>query len=144
MTKMGSRRTAPKKPIKKKPPKDWLLDELVRQYIRLISRGYCERCKKYVGVENIEAAHMYGRKRKTVKWDLRNVYPLCKNNVKTNKKGCHEIVDNDAIAKASFMYDVMSTKDVADLAHIASKTIKQYPIDREAIKKDLEKKLKGL
>ena len=143
-TKIGMKRTTPKKHIKKKLPKDWLLDDLVRQYIRKISGGYCKRCKRYVGLEHIEVAHMYKRKRKTVRWDLRNVYPLCTNDPRTGKKGCHQQVDDDPIKLTSFMYDVMSKEEIADLERIANMTIKEYPIDREAIKQNLKEQLKGV
>jgi len=132
------------KKIKKKPPKDQALDTLVRRLIHLISGGYCKRCKQYVGIDNIETAHIYGRRRKTVRWDLRNVYPLCKNDAKTGRIGCHQQIDNDTIKKTSFLYDVLPAEEVAELSRIANMTIKEYPIDREEIKKQLQEKLKGL
>ena len=119
---------------------DQILDDLVRKNIRLISGGYCKRCRKYVGIENIEVAHLYPRRRKTVRWDLRNVWPLCKNNLATGEKGCHQIIDEDHIKKASFQYDVMTREEVAELERIASLTLKDYPIDREAIKASLKEK----
>ena len=123
---------------------DKVLDDLVRRYVRLISGGYCKRCGEYVGVGNIEVAHLYRRRRKTVRWDLRNVYPLCKNNPATGKKGCHEEVDNDQIKLVSFMYDVMTNDEVEDLQRLANMTLKQYPIDRARIKADLLEKIKLL
>jgi len=123
---------------------DKVLDDLVRKYIRLISGGYCKRCGEYVGVENIEVAHLYRRSRKTVRWDLRNVYPLCKNNPATGKKGCHQTIDDDHIKKASFQYDVMTKEEVAELERIATMTLKEYPIDREAIKASLKEKIRRL
>jgi len=123
---------------------DQVLDGLVRTYIRLVSGGYCKRCGEYVGIENIEVAHLYKRGRKTVRWDLRNVYPLCKNNLITGKKGCHQTIDDDCIEKASFMYDVMTKEEVAELARIATMAIKQYPIDREVIQASLKEKIRLL
>ena len=123
---------------------DKVLDDLVRRYVRLISGGYCKRCGEYVGVGNIEVAHLYRRGRKTVRWDLRNVYPLCKNNLVTGKKGCHQTIDDDHIKKVSFQYDVMTKEEVAELERIATMTLKQYPIDREAIKASLKEKIKLL
>jgi len=122
---------------------DKVLDDLQRKVIYLMSGGYCKRCKKHVGVEYIEVAHMFRRRRKTVRWDMRNVYPLCKNDIRTGKKGCHQIVDNDHIIRTSFMYDVMSEEDIADLQRLASLTIKDYPIDRVAIKENLIKYLEA-
>jgi len=112
---------------------DQILDNLVRQYIRLISGGYCKRCKKS---GYIEVAHMFGRRRKTVRWDLKNVYPLCPE--------CHRSVDNDAIMKASFLYDVMTSQEIENLQRIANMTIKDYPIDRDEIRADLRNKIKEL
>lgn len=123
---------------------DKVLDDLIRKYIRLISGGYCKRCGEYVGVEWIEAAHMYKRGRKTVRWDLRNVYPLCKNNPNTGRIGCHQIVDSDPLELSSFMYEVMSFKEVSELQSIATKTLKDYPIDRDKVKSELKEKIREL
>ena len=129
---------------KNKGVRDSTLDDLVRKYIRLISGGYCKRCGEYVGVEWIEAAHMYRRSRKTVRWDLSNVYPLCKDNPSTGRKGCHGIVDNDPLELTNFMYQVMTPKEISELQTIATMTLKEYPIDREAVKKELKQKIKEL
>ena len=112
---------------------DKVLDDLVRKYIRLLARGYCKRCKQF---GYIEVAHMYKRGRKTVRWDLRNVYPLCVD--------CHQLVDNDMIEKTSFMYELLSPKEISELQLIANMTLKTYPVDREQIKKDLKEKIKEL
>lgn len=133
-----------KKKTSNKGVRDSTLDDLVRKYIRLISGGYCKRCGEYVGVEWIEAAHMYRRSRKTVRWDLSNVYPLCKDNPSTGRKGCHGIVDNDPLELTNFMYQVMTPKEISELQTIATMTLKEYPIDREAVKKELKQKIKEL
>ena len=126
-------KTAPK-PKRLKLIGDRVLDGLVRTFIRMTSRGYCQRCQKYVG-EQIQTCHIYRRHRKTVRWDLRNVWGLCLE--------CHIEIDNDHIAKTSFMYDVMSGEDIADLQRLANMTIKEYPIDRTQIKQELQEKIKG-
>lgn len=121
---------------------DKVLDDLVRKYIRLISGGYCKRCKKYVGEKNIATAHLFRRRRKTVRWDLRNVAPLCDN--PPIGMNCHQIVDNDPIEMSSLMYNILPKDDVEELQRLANMTIKQYPIDREEIKADLKEKIKLL
>lgn len=131
----------PKPKKKRNLVTDRMLDDLVRKYIQLISGGYCKRCGRYVGVKNIEAAHMYKRKRKTVRWDLRNVYPLCRDNPSTGQKGCHGIVDNSQIKLVSFMYQVMTQEEVEGLEKLANMTIKESPIDRAEIKKFLKEKI---
>ena len=125
-------KTVPK-PIKKKKISDQVLDGLIRQYIRLISGGYCKRCRKWCPVET---AHLYRRWRKTTRWDLRNVVPLCKD--------CHWEIDSDPIKLTSFMYDILSKEDIKDLQRLATMTLKEYPIDREAKKQELKEKIKQL
>ena len=120
-----------------KPKKisDQVLDGLVRQYIRLISGGYCKRCKKYVDGA-IQVSHLYGRRRKTVRWDLRNVQPLCPD--------CHYKIDNDHLLKTSFQFDVLTQQEIEELEKLANLTIKESPIDREEIKESLKEKIKNL
>ena len=139
MTKMGQKRTEPRKPMRRTPkPKkgkvsDATLDDLQRKFVRLISGGYCKRCKRW---GYIEVAHMYRRRRKTVRWDLRNVYPLCLD--------CHHEVDEDPIKLTSFMYEVMSLEEVADLSELANKTVKEHPINREEIKEYYKEQMRRL
>ena len=119
----------------KKKISDEVLDGLVRTYLRLISGGYCKRCKRYVGGA-IQVSHLYRRHRKTVRWDLRNVHPLCPK--------CHQEIDNDQIKLVSFMYDVLSLQEIEALQILANRTIKEYPIDRAEIKLDLKGRIKQL
>jgi hypothetical protein len=128
--------------VKPKKISDQVLDSLVRTYVRLISGGYCKRCGRKVGIENIVTAHLFRRWRKTVRWDLRNVVPLCDNPPLGMK--CHKIVDNDPVEMSSFMYEILSPEDIADLQKLANSTIKEYPIDREQIKKELKEKISKL
>ena len=118
---------------------DQVLDNLVRRYVRLISGGYCKRCKKYVGIYNIATAHLYKRGRKTVRWDLRNVVPLCDNYPIGMR--CHYEVDNDPLKMASFMHDILSEDNLNDLQRIANMTLKTYPIDRDEIASCLKAKI---
>ncbi len=112
---------------------DGVLDGLVRTIVRSISGGYCKRCKRY---GQIEVSHLYRRRRKTVRWDLRNVYPLCLE--------CHQEIDNDHIKLVSFMYEVLSSDEIKDLQRLANMTLKEHPIDREALKLDLKEQIKIL
>jgi len=121
---------------------DKVLDDLVRKYIRLISGGYCKRCRRYVGEKNIVVAHLFGRGRKTIRWDLRNVSPICDN--PPIGMMCHKIIDNDAIEKSNLMYELLSKEDIEELQKLGNSTIKEYPIDREQIKADLKAIIKEL
>ena len=115
---------------------DKYLDDLVRKVVYLMSGGYCKRCKRYIGVADLQAAHIYRRRHKTVRFDLRNVQPLCLE--------CHTVVDKDPVEMTSFMYDIMTPEEVKDLQELARKTIKDHPIDREQIKTDLKERIRKL
>ena len=112
---------------------DEVLDGLVRNIVYFLASGYCKRCKRHVSTAYLEAAHLYRRHRKTVRWDLRNVHGLCLD--------CHQLVDNDAIEMASFMYDILSKDDINDLQRLANMTLKEYPIDRAELKAELKEKI---
>ena len=103
------------KPKKPKKISDQVLDGLVREYIRLISGEYCKRCKKYVDGA-IQVSHLYGRRRKTVRWDLRNVHPLCPD--------CHFKIDNDHLLKTSFQFDVLSPTEIEELEKLGEEFMK--------------------
>jgi len=120
---------------KTKKVSDAVLDGLVREYVRFISGGYCKRCKRYTKGTG-EVSHLYQRKRKTVRWDLRNVNYLCQD--------CHREIDNDQIKLVSFMYDILSKEDIEDLQRLANRTLKEYPIDRKKLKVELKEKIKKL
>jgi len=126
----------------KKTVRDSYLDALVRQYVRLRSGGYCKRCGKYVGVENLSAAHLFNRWRKTVRWDLRNVWAICDNPPRGMK--CHMIIDSNPLAKASLMHDILTPDEITDLEKLAMLTLKEHPIDKYELKKDLKEKIKLL
>ncbi len=114
---------------------DAVLDGLVRTYKRSISGGYCKRCGRHAKGKG-EVSHLYRRRKKTVRWDLRNVHYLCLE--------CHQEIDNDQIRLVSFMYDVLSLDDIKELQRLANMTLKEYPIDREALKKELQDKIRRL
>jgi len=113
-----------------------VLDKLFSKYVRLLSGGYCKRCGKYVGHNNLAAAHFFGRIRHTVRWDKRNIVALC--------NPCHYWLDVNPIAKSNFMYEVLSREDIGELSRIANMTTKDYPIDKEALAKDFREKIKLL
>ncbi|KKL80596.1 hypothetical protein LCGC14_2003220 [marine sediment metagenome] len=114
---------------------DAVLDGLVRTLVRELSGGYCKRCKRHARGQG-EVSHLYRRRRKTVRWDLRNVHYLCLE--------CHQEIDNDQIRLVSFMYDVLPRDDIEDLQRLANMTLKEYPIDRRALKKELQEKIRTL
>ena len=42
------------------------------------------------------------------------------------------------------MYEIMTQREIAELQELASKTLKESPLDREQIKQDLKEKIKRL
>lgn len=66
----GSTRIAKKKPTYRKELEN-ALDDAIRDIIRL--RGKCQRC----GKEEVQTAHIFSRKNKSVRWDEDNVLAYC-------------------------------------------------------------------
>lgn len=64
----------PRKPTKRTLTKK--LDILFSKIVR--SKGYCVKCGK---TSNLQAAHIYSRRYRSVRWDWNNVLCLC--------SGCH-------------------------------------------------------
>jgi predicted restriction endonuclease len=128
-------KTAKRKKLNK-GVRDVTLDALVREYVKAMSAGYCKRCKKHVGIVNLEAAHIIPRKHKTVRWDLRNVFPLCLD--------CHDTIDRDCFAKTEFSYTVLTREEIAEVQRLGNMTLKTYPIDREQVKAELKVKIRKL
>jgi len=131
-----------KKGSMKKTVRDSTLDLYVRQYVKLRSGGYCKRCGKYVGVENLSAAHLFARRKKTVRWDLRNVWAICDNPPIGMK--CHMTIDNNPLAKASLMHEILTPDEITELEKLAMLTLKEHPVDKLELKLDLKEKIKQL
>lgn len=52
------------------------LDVLCSEYVRRKSNGYCARCLKYFGWQNLQACHFIGRSNKAVRYDESNLVAL--------------------------------------------------------------------
>ena len=112
------------------------LDKAFSEYVRLCSGGYCKRCKKYCGAKGLQSAHMFGRIRHTTRWNEKNVYALC--------ASCHYGLDTNPIKKTSFLYEVLSEKEIRELEELSRKTIKDEPIDKEKLLEEYKQKIKLL
>jgi len=75
MTKLGAKRTTPKKPIKKKLPKLYVLDSLFSKYIRDRAGNKCEYCGREKGVMN--CSHFIGRRYRNTRFKPSNAACLC-------------------------------------------------------------------
>lgn len=112
------------------------LDKLFSRYVRLKAGGYCKKCGHFLGYTGLVCAHFFGRLRHTVRWDERNATALC--------GGCHYEIDYNCLAKRELMLTLMSPEEVASLERIANMTIKEYPIDKEAIEVYLKEGIRRL
>ena len=70
------------------------LDKLVSEYIRKRSGGYCERCGKYYGWQNLQTCHFHSRRKRSVRWDTDNLVAL--------DFGCHTHLDGNPLEKIEF------------------------------------------
>ena len=106
------------------------LDRLFSLYIRKRARGYCERCKRYFGVERLQCSHFYGRRARSVRYDPDNACALC--------FSCHIYLGENPREHTRFFRDRLGDR----LDQLEARwSIPQKP-DRQAIRLWLKEELK--
>ena len=114
------------------------LDNLYRELIRKRAvdrvRG-CELClTKMWSYLALEAAHCFGRGRRTVRWDPRNGAGLCDK--------CHGHIDEHEDAKEALFRRLLGDEAYENLVELAHKTTKDVPVDYKAKEIELKELLK--
>ena len=109
------------------------LDKLFSRCVRLMSGGYCKRCKKYVGYNKLHNAHFHSRRKYSVRWDFDNTAPLC--------YGCHSFIDGNPFVKIEFFMELLGSERFAEL-NTRAEQIGKY--DKEKIKAELKTKIRIL
>ena len=108
------------------------LDSLFSKFIRLRA-GACEYCGKET---RLECSHFHGRRKQTVRYDPDNACGLC--------FSCHQYLGENPYVHTEFFKKRLGSERFEQLNIRANMTIKEYPIDKEKIKQDLESKIKLL
>jgi len=111
-----------------------VLDKLFSRCVRLLSGGYCKRCKKYVGYKKLHNAHFHSRRKHSVRWDFANTAPLC--------YGCHSHIDGNPYEKIEFFLRLLGQEGLKELDERA-RELKPL-MDKEALKLDLKNRIKKL
>jgi hypothetical protein len=70
------------------------LDSLVSEYVRKRTKGFCERCGKYYGWQNLQACHFHSRRKISVRYDADNLAGC--------DFGCHQWLDGNPLEKVEF------------------------------------------
>ena len=70
------------------------LDSLVSEYVRKRTKGFCERCGKYYGWQNLQACHFHSRRKISVRYDSDNLAGC--------DFGCHNWLDGNPMEKIEF------------------------------------------
>ena len=109
------------------------LDKLFSRFVRLLSGGYCRRCRKYVGYKKLHNAHFHSRRKHSVRWDADNTAPLC--------YGCHSYIDGNPFKKIEFFLELLG-QERFNLLNERAEILKPQ-IDK-ALKKELQDKIKKL
>lgn len=110
-------------------------DILFSRYIKLLSDGYCARCKKHFGIKSrgLHCAHCFTRGKRTVRFDRDNACALCYHD--------HMFLDHHPLEKTEFFINLLGLKEFQKLDYRAHHPIK---IDIEKIEADLKTKIKLL
>lgn len=112
------------------------LDRLFSRFIKLLSGGYCTRCKKFFGINSrgLQCAHFHSRRKQSVRFDRDNATALC--------TGCHFFLDGRPLEKTEFFLELLG-QDKFNALWERAKTLYPKP-DLEQIKQDLKEKIKML
>lgn len=108
------------------------LDQLFSKIIRLRAKGICEIGGEWRGYEKLMCCHNWGRRKKSVRWDLDNACAGCFYH--------HRQIDENAEDKISFFRKYLGNKKYQDLNKRANWTNLQKP-DKKLIQLFLEKEL---
>lgn len=108
------------------------LDKLFSQIIRLRSKGYCEIGGEWRGYERLMCCHNWGRRKKSVRWDLDNAVAGCFYH--------HRMIDENAEDKISFFKKYLGEERYKQLNQRANWP-NQYKPDKKIIKIFLEKEI---
>ncbi len=109
------------------------LDTIVSKIVRLRAKNQCQRCLKYKDFTELQTAHCWGRRKKSVRYDLDNVLGLC--------AYCHGYIDSeDPDAKKELFVKYLGKKGYKQLNQRANWPNLQKP-DLKLIKLLLEKEL---
>jgi hypothetical protein len=112
------------------------LDALCRKVVMLRDRGMCVRCwsaKKIRNSENIQWAHVYSRRFKSLRWNPMNSMALC--------AGCHLFWHHQPVAAAAWWVGHFGEQVDIALRYTLTRGGK---LDRMATKLWLESELKRL
>lgn len=63
------------------------LDKMVSQIVRTRAKNQCQRCGRYKEYAQLQTAHCWGRRKKSVRYDLENCFALC--------WPCHRDIDGE-------------------------------------------------
>lgn len=110
------------------------LDKLASQIVRLRAKGHCQRCGRFKEFGKLQAAHCWGRRKKSVRYDLDNMLGICFT--------CHQLIDTeDPEAKKELFIRYLGKQGYDNLNKRANWPHLQKP-DLKAIKFYLETELK--
>ncbi len=110
------------------------LDKLASEYIRKRSRGYCERCGKFFGWENLQCCHFHSRRKRSVRYDTDNLMAL--------DFGCHSYLDGNPLEKIEFFKNRLG-EQAFDYLNARSRVPARF-IDKEAIGLYLKEQIRQL
>ena len=112
------------------------LDEMMSRYIRRRDNFQCQRCGNSftTSAQGLHCHHFYTRRKLTTRWDSDNCVSLC--------HGCHSWIHGHPFEAVKFIEKRLGKKEARAL-EIRANTIGKK-MDLEAVKIDIENKLKGV
>jgi len=129
--KMGQKRTAKKKPIKKRLNiKITPLDSMFSKIVRGRANYTCEFCGKHPHPKGLHCSHFIGRRYRNTRWETDNASCLC--------MACHNFMHDFPAIHKEFFVKRLGSDRVEQLEMIARSGRK---VNLEEVKASLESKL---
>ncbi len=112
------------------------IDVLTSICVRLLADDKCEYCGKYVGFKRLQCSHFFGRRRKSIRYDLDNCSALC--------MSCHMFLGENPYLHTEWFKKRLGSGKFEELSIRAIKIVRLTKEDKEKIKEDLKEKIKLL
>jgi len=109
------------------------LDVLFSKIVRLRAGGYCEHCGQYKGFKGLQCSHFFGRRRKSVRYDIENAAGLC--------FSCHSYLGENPYVHTEWFKKRLGSERFERLSIRAEMIVKP---DRHAIEAELRNILKTM
>ena len=115
------------------------LDDVFSKLVRRLAGFRCERCGKQYehNSAGLHCSHHFGRRHRSVRWDLQNAAALC--------YPCHKWFGENPLDSAPWLTEYLGGEEVVDQLRLKAWKVRKWtPEEKEAHYQDMKKRLSDL